>query len=184
LISPWAEDCSFLARNNSSAMLSATSTARPSMSDVGAVSVATRIFWSTYAASSATYRRLGQLAGDIVRSGYPAVVDAAFLKRTEREAFRTLAAKLGVRFVILDFRAPVTLLRQRVAQRRARADDASEADLAVLERQIVNCEPLTPAEMEWSIVADGTRPPVQKTWRHVRRVLCGKTSAKQGRSFA
>jgi predicted kinase len=135
-------------------------------------------------ASTATYRRLARLAADVIGAGYPAVVDAAFLKRTEREAFRVLAEQLEIPFVILDFRAPVTLLRQRVAQRRARADDASEADLAVLERQIVDCEPLTPAEMEWVIVADATGPPSKKKWRHVLRLLHGKASAKQARPFA
>jgi predicted kinase len=118
-------------------------------------------------ASAATYRRMGRLASDMVGAGYPAIVDAAFLRRNEREAFRALAAELDIPFVILDFRAPLAVLRSRVAARRARGNDASEADQAVLERQIAWCEPLTPAETAAAFVVDGTRAASPRTWRPV-----------------
>jgi len=117
--------------------------------------------------SAATYRRLATLAQDIARAGYPVVVDATFLKRTEREAFRALAEKLDVPCMILNFRTSLAVLRERVARRRARQDDVSEADLAVLERQIVACEPLTPGEIGVSVVIDGTRPPARRAWRRL-----------------
>jgi aminoglycoside phosphotransferase family enzyme/predicted kinase len=121
----------------------------------------------TRTANAATYRQLAGLARDIVRSGFPVVVDAAFLKRSEREALRAVAEELDVRYLILDLRAPLAVLRARVAARNARGDDASEADPAVLERQIETREPLTPAEMAASIAIDGRRRFSPVFWRRL-----------------
>ena len=120
-----------------------------------------------YSSSStvAAYRRLAGLSQQIIKAGYPVVVDATFLKRPEREAFRALAESLDVPYVILDFHVPLAVLRKRVVARRQRGDDASEADLRVLDRQIATREPLTPLEIEASFVVDGTRPPARQPWR-------------------
>jgi aminoglycoside phosphotransferase family enzyme/predicted kinase len=114
--------------------------------------------------NAATYRRLGELAQEALRAGFPAVVDAAFLKRAERDAFRAIAERLDVPFTILDFHAPLEVLRARITGRLARADDASEADLAVLEHQLRAREPLTPAEMAVSCKVDATVPAAHEMW--------------------
>ena len=114
--------------------------------------------------NTATYRRLGELAQEALRAGFPVVVDGAFLKRAERDAFRAIAEQLEVPFLILDFHAPLEVLRARIELRLARADDASEADLAVLEHQIGAREPLTPAERAASFAVDATEPPSHETW--------------------
>jgi aminoglycoside phosphotransferase family enzyme/predicted kinase len=98
-----------------------------------------------------TYHKLAELARGIVRSGFPVIVDAAFLKRRERAAFHDLARELGVPFAILDFAAPESLLRERVELRRQGARDASEADLAVLESQFCSSEQLDDAESTVSL---------------------------------
>jgi hypothetical protein len=69
-----------------------------------------------------------------------------------------------VEFVILNVLAPLEVLRARIAERKARSTDASEADLAVLERQVAVREPLTPAEMAAAFTVDGTRPVAPETW--------------------
>ena len=125
----------------------------------------------TAQANSAVYRRLGVLAQAILDAGFPVIVDAAFLRRSEREAFRSLAEAVGVPFAILDFRAPLDVLRKRVAERSARGDDASEAGLAVLERQIATREPLAPAEMAVAVTLDGTGPVLPETWDPIRQSL-------------
>jgi len=116
----------------------------------------------TAAANAATYERLGELARGVLAAGWPVVVDAAFLKRAERDAFRLLAAEMGVPFVILDFVAPLALLEQRVA---ARAHDASEADRAVLARQLAFHEPLVADEQPATHTLDASRPVSPRTWR-------------------
>lgn len=95
-------------------------------------------------AHAATYRRLEELATLALQAGWSVVVDAAFLRRAERDAFRHVAAREGVAFEILPCTAPVDELRRRVA---ARTGDASEATLAVLEKQLGWIEPLAPEEL-------------------------------------
>jgi predicted kinase len=116
-------------------------------------------------ASAATYRRLGERAREALRAGYPVVVDATFLRRAEREAFRAIAEQLGTPFLILSFHAPQDILRARVTQRLARADDASEAGLAVFDQQLAVREPLTPAEMAAAFAIDTTAPVSRDMWR-------------------
>lgn len=93
-------------------------------------------------ASARTYRHLAALAESIVRAGFPALVDAAFLKRVQRNAFAQLAQRLAVPFVIFECEAPAALLRERVSERAASARDASEATVAVLETQLQLREPV------------------------------------------
>jgi predicted kinase len=93
-----------------------------------------------------TYARLFLLARRLLCAGWPVVLDAAFLRRVEREQAHALAAELQVPFAILDCDAPPESLRQRLA---ARTGDASEADLRVLELLRSGREPLQEDERAW-----------------------------------
>ena len=105
-----------------------------------------------------TYAHLAQQAAQVVQAGFTVVVDATFLKRAQRDAFRHLAAQLNVPCTILEFCAQAETLRRRVAQRSAQADDASEADLAVLHGQFAALEPLTAAEQASALTIDTEAP--------------------------
>lgn len=102
--------------------------------------------------SMRAYERLSQLAGSVVKAGQVAIVDATFLRREDRERFRLQAAALGVPFLILDFRLPEALLRQRIQRRQQQGGDPSEATLAVLEQQLATADPLSVRELK-SVVA-------------------------------
>ncbi|MCX7172939.1 MAG: AAA family ATPase [Proteobacteria bacterium] len=106
------------------------------------------------AASMDTYVELGSLAVRTIEAGYPVIVDATFLNAARRMAFRAIAADLKVAYLILDFVADAAELRRRVSQRQAQGKDASEATLAVLERQLRNDEPLDAGESDYAIVID------------------------------
>jgi uncharacterized protein len=95
------------------------------------------------AAGERTYSRLASLAASAVGSGYSAVVDAAFLRREDRDRFRELAAGLRADFLTISCEAPDAVLRERLARRAAQASDASDAEAAVLERQYASHHPLT-----------------------------------------
>ncbi len=97
-------------------------------------------------ATRRTFDRLAECARTALQAGYPVIVDAAFLRRAERQAFRALAARLQVPFAILACRAGEAQLRRRVVARGARGGDASEANLDVLERQLAFHEPLDASE--------------------------------------
>ena len=110
-------------------------------------------------ATRRTYAQLRDAARIALQAGYPVIVDAAFLRAAERDDFRALARELRVPFGILDCRAEPALLRERVRARSARGDDASEADIAVLERQLETHEGLRPDELACAIGVEGALPP-------------------------
>ena len=93
-----------------------------------------------------TYSSLLARTQALLTQGWSVVVDAAFLRRHEREAFAELARTLDCPFGILAPQAPVEVLRQRIAQRKMQGGDPSEATLEVLERQLQWLEPLGPDE--------------------------------------
>jgi aminoglycoside phosphotransferase family enzyme/predicted kinase len=97
-------------------------------------------------ATARTYDQLLQGARTALQSGWSVIVDAAFLRRCERDRFHALAFDLRVPFAVLDCQAPLAVLRERVAARSQRGDDPSEADLAVLEAQREFAEPLAEDE--------------------------------------
>ncbi|MDP2785263.1 MAG: AAA family ATPase, partial [Sulfurimicrobium sp.] len=105
-----------------------------------------------------TYRHLEQLAREILQAGFPAIVDAAFLKRAERDAFRALALELGMPFVILEMLATEDELRQRIVQREHLGHDASEATLQVLESQLRGGENIAPEEKHWTVTVNSGQP--------------------------
>lgn len=102
----------------------------------------------TEQATTRTYARLHELARQLLAAGWPVIVDAAFLRREERAAFRRLAEELGVGFAILATAAPAAELRRRLG---ARSGDASEATAAILDRQLGWFEPLDADEQACAI---------------------------------
>lgn len=108
--------------------------------------------------SARTYARLAELARSAIEGGERVIVDAAFLQRRDREAFRDLAAQMHVPLAIVSCAASEPQLRERIAARMQAGADASEADLPVLEQQLRNAEPLAPAERGYSIVVETAAP--------------------------
>ena len=97
----------------------------------------------TVEATARTYARLLDLARGLLAAGWPVIVDAAFLKRAERDSFSALAARLGAGFSILACDAAPDELRRRLL---ARSGDASEATVDILDRQFEWFEPLNTIE--------------------------------------
>ena len=110
------------------------------------------------ATTERTYLRLLAVAHTVLGAGWPLLVDAAFLRRCERARFAALAAALAVPFSIVDCRAPARVLRERIVRRQAGPGDASEADLAVLERLAASAEPLDDDEQALAIAVDSQHP--------------------------
>ena len=109
------------------------------------------------AANEATQAHLRDAAAVALACGYPVILDATFLARSDRDQARALAARLGVRFAIVDYQAREATLRERVVERLRRGGDASDADLAVLEAQLAHAEPLG-ADEQPSVFAFDAEP--------------------------
>jgi len=101
-----------------------------------------------------TYRRLADLAAALLAAGYPVIVDAANLKAWQRELFRDLACRLDRPCRILSCTAPEVVLLERLRQRVAAGDDASDADGAVLRRQFAGREALSGDEQTMALTFD------------------------------
>ncbi len=79
------------------------------------------------------YAALEHAARDALAAGYCVIVDAVAARPEERRAFAALAAAAGVAFTGLWLDAAPDVLMARL---RARKGDASDADAAVLRRQL------------------------------------------------
>jgi predicted kinase len=98
------------------------------------------------------------LARVVAATGHVALVDATFLERWQRDLFRKLAADLQVPFVIVSFSASESTLRERITRRAIEGHDASDADLAVLDHQLLVQEPLAPDERANAVTYDSEAP--------------------------
>lgn len=108
-------------------------------------------------ATERTYQHLASTARDILSAGCTVIVDAAFLQRSRREAFRRLAGQLGVPFAIIALHADPATLQARIVQRQQAGADASDADLAVLARQCQTVEAIAAQERGHTLVVDAQR---------------------------
>ncbi|WP_291994552.1 bifunctional aminoglycoside phosphotransferase/ATP-binding protein [Candidatus Accumulibacter sp. ACC003] len=99
-------------------------------------------------ASERTYRRLHELAQEMLTAGWSVIVDASFLESSRRDDFRALATQLRAPFFIVAPQATPAVLRARVRGRLAKGRDASEATLAVLAQQLSRIEALRADERD------------------------------------
>jgi hypothetical protein len=98
-----------------------------------------------------TYNHLHELARQILSAGYSVIVDAAFLKQDERAQFYQLALNMSVPFAIISMKATTPTLKSRVMLRRNSANDASEADVGVLEKLQIAQDLLFPHEIDSAV---------------------------------
>jgi predicted kinase len=110
-------------------------------------------------ATRRTYVRLAEIARTALNAGFPAVVDATFLRREDRDAFRAVARAAGATFAIAACEAPEEVLRTRIRARARAGGDASEATLDVLARQLAAAEPLAGEELGFAVRVDTAREP-------------------------
>lgn len=101
-----------------------------------------------------TYTRLRECVAACLAGSESIIVDAANLRRHERESFLQIAASHGATASIVHCAAPLEQRKARVAQRRESATDASEATAALLDRQPAFWEPLNTAEQSVTMTVD------------------------------
>jgi aminoglycoside phosphotransferase family enzyme/gluconate kinase len=123
-------------------------------------------------ATALTYDRLQMLAQDALEAGHTVIVDAAFLRRVERVRFARLARSRGLPFVIASLDADVKTLQSRIHARRY---DASEADVAVLDRLQAAQQPPADDELEVALCFSTTQPPQSgrnaRSWKRLSEIV-------------
>ena len=131
------------------------------------------------AAINRTYEILTARARTIIECGYPAIVDATFLKHRHRRRFLELARELHVPFVIVSLQGPAGVLESRIAERQARANDPSEATVDVLRQQQADMEELNAEERESTIAVDSEGEPDLQAL--AKRILQGASASRMRR---
>ncbi len=101
-----------------------------------------------------TYEALRQYSGVLLTAGHHVIVDATFLRRSDRRLLQSVAENTGASFAILDCVAADRLLAERITARHSMRHDASEADLQVLEWQQAHLDPLTTDELRHALRVD------------------------------
>ncbi|WAF85088.1 AAA family ATPase [Metapseudomonas otitidis] len=104
--------------------------------------------------TEATYQRLHELAEQVLSAGFPVVLDAAYLKRAQRQGARAVAEKAGTAFLILDCQAPDAVIGGWLEQRRQQGTDPSDATLEVVQAQHASREALDSEEQAHSTRVD------------------------------
>ncbi len=102
------------------------------------------------AAGERTYRHLLDVARMALEADLPVILDAAFLRRDERQRALAVAREHAAAFEIIVCEAPPDVLRRRL---QARGGDASEADVQVLEQLRATAQPLDGDELPVAIRA-------------------------------
>jgi predicted kinase len=105
-----------------------------------------------------TYTRLLECARATLQGGENVIVDAAFLRRSERMSLLALAREMSAPATILHCRAPADVLLRRVAARAEAKQDASEAGVSVLARQPGYWEDFDAQELPHVVSVDTTAP--------------------------
>lgn len=102
-------------------------------------------------AGQMTYQQLAELAKSVLKAGFPAIIDAAFLKVGQRNLFKQIADEYKVKFVIIDFQASEACLYERVMSRQ---NDPSEATIEVLRQQMGVAHPMTEDEKKHAVIVN------------------------------
>ena len=105
-----------------------------------------------------TYERLRDCVAACLRGRESVVVDAANLRRDERERFIAAGREHTVEAVIVHCVAPLEVLKRRVAGRVDTGTDASEATVALLDRQPSYWEPFSGDELRHVVTVNTTEP--------------------------
>lgn len=109
-------------------------------------------------ATAQTYQRLSELAAQVLRSCFPVTLDATNLHKNQRDQLHAVAENLGLPSLIVSLTADEATLRRRLTKRIQEGEKVAEADLAVLERQLQQQDPLTQDEQSRAITVDTDTP--------------------------
>jgi len=104
--------------------------------------------------SNRTYDHLLSCAQSCLRGGVSVIVDAAFLNGGDRRLFGELATQQGAQFVIVSCNADRQIMAERIKARQQARIDPSDADVAVLDRQLQKMQPLHSEELVHTVTAN------------------------------
>jgi len=96
------------------------------------------------------------LCREVGTVGYVAIIDATFLKSSQRDQFKELAQSMSLPFHIVSVEAPIGVMKQRLRDRMRKESDPSEATEEVLMAQLRNHDDLTDQERQYAKIIDNS----------------------------
>lgn len=105
----------------------------------------------TEEASRKTFHRLESLARTILAAGYTVIVDATFIKRSDRDSFAELGKKQDVPLIIVHLTGSDATIKSRLRERKG---DASEAGFEQYLAQKKAFDPFSEDELPYVISID------------------------------
>jgi hypothetical protein len=103
-------------------------------------------------ATKQTFDRLAEIVGILLDAGVGCIVDATFLSYGHRQAFLNIARERSIPYFLFSCDAPEDLLVDRLQRRQLENQDASDADVSVMQAQKASAEPLRPSELGYVLV--------------------------------
>lgn len=117
--------------------------------------------------SNKVYEHLAQSAEHVLAGHRSVIVDATCSRRAQRLLFADVAKRMGVPAYLIHCHASPNVLAARVRERHEKEQDASEADVAVVDWQRQRWEPLA-ADESWNVVeVDTTATDLEEVLRRV-----------------
>ncbi len=98
--------------------------------------------------------RLPNLAIRTINSGYLTIIDATYLKYSERRVMKDLANNKQIPFVIISCKCSDTEARARIIKRRNKSNNVSEATFFIRQRQKYWIEDLKQEELKSTVFYD------------------------------
>lgn len=105
----------------------------------------------TEEATQKTYSHVTKLTATLLNSGVPVIVDAAHLKRWQRDLLLQEAKSHAVPLLIISCCAADEILKERVEKRLNEKSDASEADIRTLKNQQQTSDGLSHSELQYTV---------------------------------
>jgi aminoglycoside phosphotransferase family enzyme/predicted kinase len=105
-------------------------------------------------ATEDTFATLVTNTTKLLKQNWPVVVDATFLKKSQRDRFTTLSKSLNVPIEILQFEITVDELKANIEKRKQAKLNPSDANVDVMLKQLDEIEPLSPEEQKIAVRID------------------------------
>ena len=101
-----------------------------------------------------TYKHMIEIAQEVIKDGYPVIIDGSFSKRWQRDLVRGLSSELQISYFFLYTKCPYELLLERLEKRQ----DISDGRPEILDDQIKAFEIPDELPQEFLLEVDTQKP--------------------------
>jgi aminoglycoside phosphotransferase family enzyme/predicted kinase len=105
-----------------------------------------------------TYEAMVRRAESLLANGHSVVLDGCFTRRDQRAPALELATRVGVSYLVLDCRAPESLIRERLDGRLEKGTSVSDGRWEIYRQQLERFEPPDEVPTEKRIILDRSKP--------------------------